>query len=128
MKTVVIYSGGLDSTVLLYWLKSTGHEVKALSVNYGQKHKKELDCARELCIALGVDHRVVDLSEISCILKSALTKEGIDVPEGEYETKTMKTTVVPNRNMILLALATAMAISEKFEAVSYAAHAGDHEV
>jgi 7-cyano-7-deazaguanine synthase len=129
MKAIVVYSGGLDSTVLLYDLVKTGHTVRALSVNYGQRHGKELTCAAQVCARLGLDHRVADLSAVTGQLgHSSLTDPAVAVPEGHYAEDSMKQTVVPNRNMLLLSLAAAWAISEKADCVAYAAHAGDHTI
>ena len=129
MKTLVIYSGGLDSTVLLYDLHKAGHELHALSVNYGQRHGCELVQAAKICAGLGVDHKVADLSSIQPLLAgSSLTSPEIAVAEGHYTEEKMKTTVVPNRNMILLALATGHALSIGAGQVAYAAHSGDHAI
>lgn len=129
MHTVLIYSGGLDSTVLLYHLRAQGASVHAMSVDYGQRHLKELDSAHKIASRLGIEHRVVDLSSLgSLLLGSALTNRQIAVPQGHYTEPTMKSTVVPNRNMMLLSLAGAWAISLKAETISYAAHAGDHAI
>ena len=129
MKTILIYSGGLDSTVLLYSLKAQGREVKALSVNYGQRHSKELDAAKNICNILNVEHRVVDLSGLRPLLGgSSQTDSNVEVPEGHYAAENMKLTVVPNRNMMMLAVAGAWAISSKYDTVAYAAHAGDHTI
>ena len=127
--TVLIYSGGIDSTTLLYLLLSEGYRVKALGIDYGQRHRKELAAAREICKNLDVEFRVADLSELSVLLAgSALTSQEIGVPEGHYQDETMKLTVVPNRNMLMLSVAIAWAISSKFHSVAYAAHAGDHAI
>ncbi|PTX91851.1 7-cyano-7-deazaguanine synthase QueC [Verrucomicrobia bacterium LW23] len=129
MNTVAVYSGGMDSTVLLYHLLEDGHQVRALSVNYGQKHSKELKHAASICAELGVEHRIADLRSISDLLAgSSLTSPDIQIPEGHYAEENMKTTVVPNRNMILLAIATGWAISIKAGSVSYGAHSGDHAI
>lgn len=129
MGYVLTFSGGLDSTVLLYWLQSLGHQVRALSVDYGQRHRKELDAAREITSLLSVEHRVVDLSSIRSLLAgSALTSSNVEVPDGHYAEDSMKVTVVPNRNMLLLSLSAAWAISTKSDRVAYAAHAGDHTI
>ena len=129
MKSLVVHSGGMDSTVLLHKLVQEGDEVKALSVNYGQRHSRELDRARALCAELGVEHRVADLSGLSDLLAgSALTSSDIEVPEGHYAEDNMKATVVPNRNMILLSVAAGWAISSKFDRIAYAAHSGDHAI
>lgn len=129
MKTVLVHSGGMDSTVLLYSLLDAGAEVLALSVNYGQRHARELEFARGLTAELGVRHEEADLSGLGGLLGgSSLTTESIAVPEGHYEEASMKATVVPNRNMILLSVAAGWAIAEQCESVSYAAHSGDHAV
>ena len=129
MKSLVVHSGGMDSTVLLYQLLQAGDEVKALSINYGQRHSRELDGARALCSELGVEHRVADLSGLSDLLAgSALTSSDIEVPEGHYAEDNMKATVVPNRNMILLSVAAGWAISSKYDRIAYAAHSGDHAI
>ncbi|WP_269525931.1 7-cyano-7-deazaguanine synthase QueC [Coraliomargarita parva] len=129
MKSLVIYSGGLDSTVLLYHLHASGAEVHALSVDYGQRHRCELERAQAICERLGVPQKVADLSAIQGLLAgSSLTSPEIDVAEGHYTEANMKTTVVPNRNMILLALAAGHAISIGAEQVAYAAHSGDHAI
>ena len=129
MKTVLVYSGGMDSTVLLYHLISQGDSVYTLSVDYGQRHSKELAQAETITKSLGVSHRAVDLRSITQLFgDSSLTNTAIDIPHGHYEETNMKSTVVPNRNMILLSLATAWAASLKADSVSYAAHSGDHAV
>lgn len=128
-KTVLIYSGGIDSTVLLYDLLNSGHDVQALSVNYGQRHIKELDCAKSLCNQLNVEHHVADLTALNPLLSgSSLTSPHVQVPEGHYEDESMKATVVPNRNMILLSIATGWAMSTGASSVSYAAHSGDRAI
>jgi 7-cyano-7-deazaguanine synthase len=129
MKSIVVHSGGMDSTVLLYQLVAQGDEVKALSIDYGQRHGKEIESARALAASLGVEHRVADLRSLAELLGgSALTSSELEVPEGQYEEDNMKATVVPNRNMILLAVSAGWAISSEFDRVAYAAHAGDHAI
>lgn len=125
---VCLLSGGMDSTVLLYLLRER-YEVLALSVSYGQRHKRELLAAQAVVQAAGVQHRVVDLSALSVVLAgSSQTSADIAVPHGHYADSNMSVTVVPNRNMILLAVAAAQAISSQTASVAYAAHAGDHEI
>ena len=129
MNSVLIYSGGLDSTVLLYHLRAAGHTVHALSVNYGQRHSCELRHAAEICKAIDVPHQTADLSAIQPLLAgSSLTSPEIDVAEGHYTEESMKSTVVPNRNMILLAIAAGHALSIGAEQIAYAAHSGDHAI
>lgn len=127
MKTILIYSGGLDSTTLLYWFLDKKYDIKALSFNYGQRHSRELEFAKKNCLKLGVEHQVVDLSSIKGLLKgSSQTDDTVEVPEGHYEAESMKSTVVPNRNSIMLNIAAAWAMSSKYDSVSCAVHSGDH--
>lgn len=129
MKRVVqILSGGMDSVTLLYHLRAQGYEVHALSFNYGQRHKKELDYARVICEELGVTHYVVELSSVGNLLKGSSLTDDIDVPEGHYAEPTMKQTVVPNRNMIMLSIAVGHAVSMGASDVFFGAHAGDHAI
>ncbi len=131
MKTIQILSGGMDSVTCMHYLVNIlKHEVKALSVNYGQKHKKEIEYAKYQCDLLGIEHKVADLSAISDLLgkDSVLMNKEKEVPHGHYEEPQMKQTVVPNRNMIMLSVATAWAISNKFDSVVYGAHFGDHAI
>ncbi|MGE9296352.1 MAG: 7-cyano-7-deazaguanine synthase QueC [Puniceicoccales bacterium] len=129
MKSVIIYSGGLDSTVLLYHLREAGAELAALSVNYGQRHAREIDCARRFCAELGIEHREADLRSLAPLLgDNSLTDRDVAVPHGHYTEATMKATVVPNRNMIMLSVAAGWAISQKADNVAYAAHSGDHAI
>lgn len=128
-KAVAVVSGGLDSTVMLWWLLDRGYRVEALTVDYGQRHIREIDHALEICSRADVSHQVLALPQLRSIMRgSSQTDDSVDVPDGHYTDESMKATVVPNRNMILLALATALAVSEKAESVAYAAHAGDHSI
>jgi 7-cyano-7-deazaguanine synthase len=128
-KYILILSGGMDSTTLLYYLLRDKNEVKCLSFDYGQRHKKELEYARRICGELKVEHRMVDLGNVSDLLAgSSLTSPEIEVPEGHYAEESMKATVVPNRNMIMLSIAIGWAVSTKAHWVAYAAHSGDHSI
>ncbi|RUO45901.1 7-cyano-7-deazaguanine synthase QueC [Pseudidiomarina aquimaris] len=128
-KVVVIYSGGMDSFTVLHRALRDGHEVYGLSFNYGQRHVKELEVARKVTNALNVPHKVVDITAINeLIANSSLTSNTTDIPEGHYEEASMQSTVVPNRNMILLSLAIGYAVSIGAEAVYYGAHSGDHAI
>jgi 7-cyano-7-deazaguanine synthase len=129
MKVVLIFSGGLDSTTLLYDLLSQGHKVYCLSVNYGQRHGVELLAAQKICAARWVVHQIADLRGLQPLLKgSSQTDPLVEVPEGHYAEESMKLTIVPNRNMLMLAVAGAWAIGLKADVVAYAAHAGDHAI
>ena len=129
MKSVVVFSGGLDSTVLLYDLLAAGDEVLALSVDYGQRHRVELAAAREITAACEVEWQLADLSAVAGLLAgSSQTSTDIPVPHGHYTAENMKQTVVPNRNMILLAVAGGWAVSRRADRIAYAAHAGDHTI
>jgi 7-cyano-7-deazaguanine synthase len=129
MKSVVLLSGGMDSTTLLADRVANGDEVSALSVFYGQRHKKELERAKQIAAHYSVPHRVADLSSIQPLLGgSALTDPSIAVPHGHYAEDSMKITVVPNRNMIMLSVAIGWAVALEAEKVFFAAHAGDHSI
>jgi 7-cyano-7-deazaguanine synthase len=126
-KTVVVFSGGLDSTTLLYHLIALGHEVKAISFDYGQRHRKELDAARAIANLLSIEHQVVNVSGLTAIFgANALTDHGTSVPHGEYSPETMQVTVVPNRNMIMIAIATGWAIASGYDSVAFGAHSGEY--
>ncbi|HJZ57137.1 MAG TPA: 7-cyano-7-deazaguanine synthase, partial [Gemmataceae bacterium] len=128
MKVVVIYSGGLDSTTLLYHLRAEGCELKALSADYGQRHlSREMAAADVVCGRLGVERRTVDLTALAGFFgTNAITNRSIDVPEGEYSAATLPLTTVPNRNMVLLSLGIAWAADLGFDAVAFGAHGGAH--
>ena len=129
MNTLCVISGGMDSATLLHLALSQDEQAEAVSFDYGQRHRKELKYARELCDSLGVRHDVVDISAIRFhIGGSALTSDDIDVPEGHYESDNMKLTVVPNRNAIMLSIAFGIAVARGAERVGAAMHAGDHAV
>lgn len=127
-KAVCVLSGGLDSTTLLYDILNQGYDVHCISFDYGQKHNKELEFAKKTCDKLKVEHIILDMKEMNKIAPSAITRDDIEVPEGHYEEDSMKSTVVPNRNMVLISLATTYAISIKSQHVFYGAHAGDHAI
>ncbi|MGQ8364052.1 7-cyano-7-deazaguanine synthase QueC [Glaciecola sp. 1036] len=127
-KVVVIYSGGMDSFTVLHKAISQGFDVSAVSFNYGQRHDKELEYAANVCKDLGIAHQIIDLSAINPLLAGSSLTDDIDVPEGHYEEESMKQTVVPNRNMIMLSLAVGYAVSIEAEAVYFGAHSGDHAI
>ena len=123
-KPIVLFSGGLDSTVLLWSLRPN---VKALLFDYGQRHRKELFQAAAICEQYQIEFEVAQLHEIQNLLKgSSQTDPTIPVPEGHYTEESMKATIVPNRNMIMGAIAVGWAVSTGSEFVYTAVHAGDH--
>ena len=126
MKTVVLLSGGLDSAVLLARVLDAGVAAVAVSVDYGQRHARELRAAAAVAAHYGVPRDVVALPP-ALMSGSALTGSG-PVPHGHYADESMRSTVVPARNLVLLSLAAAVAVREGAAAVAYAAHAGDHAV
>lgn len=129
MRIVAIVSGGMDSVTLAHRLRSQRHTLYLLSVDYGQRHRRELEFARACAARLGAAHRVVDLTSLTPLLAgSSLTDPSVPVPEGHYADETMRATVVPNRNMILLSVAAAWAVSLKAQAVAIGVHSGDHAV
>lgn len=108
-KAVVLLSGGLDSTTALYLAKKEGFEVYAISFDYGQRHDKELECAKNIAKKAGVKDYVVVKTNMNAWGGSALTDKNIDVPEGKEESKEIPITYVPARNMIFLSFAASYA-------------------
>lgn len=131
---VVVFSGGLDSTTALYWARVYHDENPFLvSFNYGQRHVTELDHAMATAERLNLSrqHAIVDMQEYGDHVQdssSALVDPDTEVPEGHYADETMKQTVVPNRNMVMLAMAAGIAIAEKRTGIVTGVHAGDHPV
>jgi 7-cyano-7-deazaguanine synthase len=126
---VVLASGGLDSTTLAYHLRDVGAKARLLSFDYGQRHARELECARQVAVGLGVPHDVADLRSVGGLLRgSALTDPSVPVPDGHYAAESMRATVVPNRNAVMLDIAVAVAIANGCDAVAFGAHGGDHAI
>lgn len=125
---VILFSGGLDSTALAA-LYGDRRDL-LVSFDYGQRHgPRELAAARSVAQALGLRHEVVDLRSVTKLLPgSALTDAEVEVPEGHYAAPTMRSTVVPNRNAIMLSIAAGIASAQGGGAVMTAVHAGDHAV
>ena len=93
----------------------------AIGFLYGQRHSKELDFAQKNCSKLNIDFYLADISALSPMFgNNSLTDRNVEVPEGRYYESNMKSTVVPNRNMIMLSLAAARAIAVGAQAVAYA--------
>lgn len=127
-KVVIIYSGGMDSYTVLNKALHEGYEAYPLTFDYGQRHKKEIDVARHVTQNLGLEHKVIDITAINQLLQGSSLTSDIDIPEGHYAEESMKSTVVPNRNMILLSLAIGYAVSIGASKVYYGAHSGDHAI
>lgn len=128
-KAVVLVSGGLDSVTALYDSIPRLEVIRGLSFDYGSKHNhKELVEAAYHCDRLGVEHLVIDLQFVGKLFQSDLLKNGGDIPDGHYEEETMKATVVPFRNGIMLAIAAGLAESIGANGLVVAAHAGDHAI
>jgi 7-cyano-7-deazaguanine synthase len=150
-QAVLSLSGGMDSSTLLLHLLANDYEVTALSFDYGQKHKVELERAKSLVEYINdrmfhtkrdnyVKHQVIKIDGLTKLLNSALVEGGKDVPEGHYEQDNMKETVVPNRNKIFSSLIQAVALSLATKStgddctvkdhvyIALGIHAGDHAI
>jgi 7-cyano-7-deazaguanine synthase len=128
-KVVVLLSGGMDSVTALYHAASEGCVAAALSFDYGSKHAaRELPEAAWHAAHLGVRHVVLPLPFIATHFSSALLQGGGEIPFGHYEEDSMRQTVVPFRNGILLSIAGGFAESCGADGVVIAAHAGDHAI
>lgn len=124
-----LLSGGLDSTTLLYQTLEEYEKVRAVSFDYGQRHRRELGAARDIAYEFGIPHDVIDLWTLGRLLRgSALSDPSVEVPHGHYAKDTMAITIVPNRNAIMLNCAVGIAIGVGLDAVRAAMHAGDHAV
>jgi 7-cyano-7-deazaguanine synthase len=121
----MLLSGGLDSTTLLAHLIDAGHNVHCVSFDYGQTHKREIEAARHFAFVYNSPHSIVHVPGI--FTGSALTHDE-EMPHGHYTDESMRKTVVPNRNMVMLSIAGSLAIQNDSEAVAYAAHADDRGV
>ncbi|HPT19414.1 MAG TPA: 7-cyano-7-deazaguanine synthase QueC [Methanothrix sp.] len=128
MKAVLILSGGVDSTTLLYKMLHDGLKVEALTFNYAQRHKKEIDCAVAIAERVDIPHRIVDLSCLAGLLGDSALLGGKEVPSCHYTEEAAKTTVVPNRNMIMLSVAAGYAEAHEIPEVYYAAHRNDSTI
>ncbi len=127
-KAVIVYSGGMDSRTVLAKAQWMDRDVYPLSMYYGQKHAKEVAYAQHVCSELNLIHKLVNMEFMKDIASNSSLTSNKDVPEGHYEEESMKDTVVPNRNMILLSIAIAYAVNIGADEVWYGAHAGDHAI
>jgi 7-cyano-7-deazaguanine synthase len=129
MKVVVLCSGGMDSVTALYWARREHDVVASVSFDYGSKHNpREIPFAAEHARKLGVRHEVVPLRFMDRLFDSHLLASGAEIPDGHYEDRMMKKTVVPFRNAIMLSVATGFAESLGAQGLVIAAHGGDHAI
>ncbi|MAJ64916.1 MAG: 7-cyano-7-deazaguanine synthase QueC [Alphaproteobacteria bacterium] len=126
MKTLVVCSGGLDSITLAHMVARDHDLIGLISFDYGQRHKKELGFAKEHADDLGVEHILIDISAIGRQLSGSALTDDVTVPDGHYAEESMRITVVPNRNAIMLSIAFGVASARGAEAVATAVHGGDH--
>jgi len=128
-KVVVLVSGGMDSVAALYEARHRYAVVGAVSFDYGSKHNhKEIPYAEWHCKKLGIPHRTIRLGFVDELFKSDLLQSGGTIPDGHYQELTMKQTVVPFRNGIMLSIAGGYAESIEANGLVIAAHSGDHAI
>ncbi|MBY6006095.1 7-cyano-7-deazaguanine synthase QueC [Salipiger bermudensis] len=126
MKTLVICSGGLDSVSLAHIIAEEHQLTRLVSFDYGQRHSKELEFAAAAARRLEVPHHLIDMRTVGAALTGSALTDDIDVPDGHYAEETMRITVVPNRNAIMLAIGFGVAAANGDDAVATAVHGGDH--
>lgn len=127
-EAVAIVSGGMDSITLAYLLNSEGYDLHLLSVEYGQRHRKEIGYAKRCAERLGASFEIADISGVGRLLSGSALTDDVDVPHGHYAAENMAVTVVPNRNAIMLSIAYGVAVARGSKLVACAVHAGDHYV
>jgi 7-cyano-7-deazaguanine synthase len=114
---------------MAYLLRDQGYALAAISFDYGQRHRKELAFAEAIARDLDAPWTLIDLHAAgltSFLTGSALTDASVTVPDGHYADESMRITVVPNRNAIMLSIACALAVTREATAVAFGAHTGDH--
>ncbi len=123
-KITLIYSGGCHP---LYWTIGMFLVCMDCLFFYGQKHIKEINFAKDNCRELGLEHTLIDIGDpLSIFGSSSLVDKDNKIPHGSYKEESMKSTIVPNRNMIFMSYAIAYSIAHNIDEVWYGAHAGDH--
>ena len=124
---ILILSGGMDSTTLLYDYQE--RIALAISFDYGSNHNaKEIPFAKKHCERLGIKHIVIPLEFMAKYFRSSLLEGDDAIPEGHYADENMKSTVVPFRNGIMLAIAAGMAETNELQYIMMANHGGDHTI
>ena len=126
MKVIVVCSGGLDSVVLAHKIAKEQELLGLVSFDYGQRHRVELNYAAACARRLNVRHHLIDMRDIGRNLTGSALTDDVAVPDGHYAEESMRITVVPNRNAIMLTIAFGVAVSRGAEAVAIAVHGGDH--
>ncbi|MGE8080162.1 7-cyano-7-deazaguanine synthase QueC [Peribacillus loiseleuriae] len=106
-KAVVVFSGGQDSTTCLFWAMKQFKEVEAVTFDYNQRHRLEIDCAKQIAEELGIKHHILDMSLLNQLAPNALTRDDIAVSEGEEGE--LPSTFVPGRNLLFLSFAGVLA-------------------
>ncbi|MBP2243255.1 7-cyano-7-deazaguanine synthase [Cytobacillus eiseniae] len=106
-KALVVFSGGQDSTTCLFWAIERFAEVEVVTFDYGQRHRLEIDCAQEIAKELGIHHHILDMSLLNQLASNALTREEIQIEEGENGE--LPSTFVPGRNLLFLSFAGVLA-------------------
>lgn len=106
-KAIVVFSGGQDSTTCLFWAKEQFKEVEAVTFDYGQRHRLEIECAKEIAKEVGVKHHILDMSLLNQLAPNALTRDDIEVEEGKDGE--LPSTFVPGRNLLFLSFAGVLA-------------------
>lgn len=125
--TLMVVSGGMDSTTLMH--EYAERIALAVTFNYGSNHNaREIECARWQCRRLGIELVVVDMPFIGQLFNSSLLSGADAIPEGNYDDENMRSTVVPFRNGIMLAVAAGLAESRGLLHVMMANHGGDHAI
>ncbi|HDR7429947.1 TPA: 7-cyano-7-deazaguanine synthase QueC [Bacillus toyonensis] len=105
-KAIVVFSGGQDSTTCLFWAIEQFVEVEAVTFNYNQRHKLEIDCAAEIANELGIKHTVIDMSLLNQLAPNALTRIDMEITQEEGE---LPSTFVDGRNLLFLSFAAVLA-------------------
>ena len=125
--SIIILSGGMDSVTMLYDYADS--IAVALSFDYGSNHnRKELPFAAYHCRQLGIEHIIIPLDFIKKYFHSSLLAGAEAIPEGKYDDDNMRSTVVPFRNGIMLAIAAGMAEDRNLSRILMANHSGDHAI
>lgn len=125
--SLIVLSGGMDSTTMLWEYRD--RIALAVTFNYGSNHnEREAECARWNCSRLGIEHIEIPLSFMGQYFKSSLLSGADAIPSGEYDGENIKSTVVPFRNGIMLAVAAGLAESRGLSTVMLANHSGDHAI